>query len=524
MKHFNYLHTLTCFVLFVFLCLTSPSSFSQTSTHKKGDKIEVKMSIDGKEAWVEGIIESIESNGSYKVQLVSNPIFSSNSVRKISTPQANNSKPATGGGQTGGAKPAGNGTQTNNSKPAGQAANAPVTYKAKDKVEVEILYKGKKIWVEGTYNQKFKEKHLAQYKHAFGSGNSFFEDKQIRPFTGNITNLNAGAGTGGGNSNTNNNAAGGNTGKTNPYTKGEKVEVCLEDCGDATKAVWVEATYDRYVNVSNMKGHLAAWNTGMGSGTKAFEDSSIRKSTGKLKGGNLTADVADAATIKLSKLENEIIAEINLMRKAPLSYANNLQKILDREKDYYIKSVGDNYNFKTSGEKPNRYSGAEKAIHQKDIEDLIALLKQRAATQKADPSKMKQLKKNDLLTQAAKTFSGEFTCDAAAKLVKCQAKFPKDASKAKSMANNSHIDCDCNGPMERANAIKYVGNGINECLFPCGKQTAKGTVLGFLIDYGVSNKGHRLNLTHKNTTEIGVGSSYDAKTGCIRTVIKCGYN
>jgi len=518
MKQFNISHSLLYFA-FVLFCLNSHLLIAQRTaspSHKKGDKIEVKVNIDGKDVWIAATVGAVAANGTYKIQLNTTQTFSPNSIRKIPAPPPAN----TGGGQAANPKPT-NPKPTNTG--GGQAANPkPASYKAKDKVEVEIDYKGGKIWVEGTYMQEFSGKHMAQFKFKYGSGSDFFTANQIRPFTGNLTPLNTGGGgaaTGGGNA-----TGGGAAAKPNPYKKGEKVEVCLQDCGDAAKAYWVEATYDKYVNFSNMKGHLAAWNTGMGSGTKNFEDNQIRKSTGKLKNTNLTADVADPATIDLSKLENDIIAEVNMMRKDPMAYANKLQEILDKEGDFYLKSMGDNFNFKTSGEKPSGYNATQKAAHKKDIQDLIVLLKQRAASQKADASKLKQLKKNNLLATTAKTFSNEFSCDAAAKLVKCQAKYPNNASKAQDSANNSHVNCDCEGPMDRVKGAGYVGNTINECLFPCGKQTAKGTVLGFLIDFGVASKGHRLNLTNEASTEIGVGSSYDAKTGCIRTVIKCGFN
>ncbi len=572
MKSFNYYQFFWCLIIFCTLGMITQDSFGQrsggqktnTTTYKKGDKVEVEIDHGGKKIWVEGsYIQAYQGKHMAQYQFTygnqsgsGSAFFENNQIRPFTgnlskpngggaanqgggqaTNQGGGQATNQGGGQAanqGGGQTANQGGGQTANQGGGQASNAkPTGYKKGDKLEVEIDYQGKKIWVEGAYVQEYNGKHMAQYQFAYGSGSNFFDANQIRPFAGNLTNLNAGGGggqatnQGGGNSNANannGNATGGGAASSNPYKNGDKVEVCLQDCGDASKAYWVEATYDKYVNFSNFKGHVAAWNTGMGSGSKNFEDNHIRKWTGKLKSANLTADVASPASINTSTLEGEVMAEVNRMRKDPTAYANELQEILDKEGDYYIKSMGDNYNFKIPKENPGGYSSTEKAAHQKDIQDLIALLRQRATTQKADASKLKQLTKNNILASTAKTFSQEFTCDAAAKLAKCQAKYPNDAARAQSSANNSHVDCDCNGPMDRVVAAGYQANAINECLYPCGKQTARGIVLGFLIDYGVASKGHRLNLTNEDSTEIGVGSSFDAKTGCIRTVIKCGFN
>ncbi|MGB1242243.1 MAG: agenet domain-containing protein, partial [Chitinophagales bacterium] len=211
MKQFSISHSLIYFAFILFF-LNSPFLLAQRTakpSHKKGDKIEVKVNIDGKDVWLAATVAAVESNGKYKVQVNTTQTFNPNSVRKIPAPkpantgggQATNSKPAnTGGGQATNSKPANTGGgQATNSKPANAK---PASYKANDKVEVEISYKGGKIWVEGTYMQEFGGKHMAQFKFKYGSGSDFFTANQIRPFTGNLTPLNTGGGgaaTGGGN-------------------------------------------------------------------------------------------------------------------------------------------------------------------------------------------------------------------------------------------------------------------------------------------------------------------------------------
>lgn len=267
------------------------------------------------------------------------------------------------------------------------------------------------------------------------------------------------------------------------FKEGQKVEV--RESGN-----WYEGIYNGNLGekYSNMKAtpHSVTIKSEFLNGGVRVSDKDIREYTGTL--GLKYTKAPEPNTINTSKLENEVIEEVNFMRTQPKEYAKKLTKL----KSKYVKVGGTGW-FLDMLEAGGIFIGktdAERYKHEAVLDELIAVLNNTAPLSK--------LTKKEKLRASANIM----------------------ASDAGKINGPKHLDSKGRTPQERAKIAGYNG-AVEENLF--SGVTAFGLVGGYLIDYNVPSRGHRKSLMRKQAREIGVACHYFQDRNFIRNVIHIAY-
>lgn len=175
-----------------------------------------------------------------------------------------------------------------------------------------------------------------------------------------------------------------------------------------------------------------------------------------------------AQNIKLAKLEDEVFAELNLLRRNPKGYVKFVED--------YLKTFDGKYFRTSAGVALESFEG------KKPVEEVIEILKQ------TEP--LSEFKLADGLIKAASDHSQY--------LVK----------------NNKtgHLGTNGNLPQDRVAIYGTASNGVNENI-TYGVVTAREIVLTMLVDDGTASRNHRKNILNPNMKYVGLATGENKAAG-----------